>query len=127
MDECKPLLPGTSHAHGDATGALHAELAELWTRARDYPRALTHAERAVERLQAPETSPEAAAAEGPTATAAGTGEGGDTTTAAATGGGGGAATQSTAASVRAMGTRAFIQARSGDLVGRCRLTLSNPR
>ena len=102
-------LPGTSHAHTDATGALHAELAELWTRARDYERALRHAERAVERLQAPEAPPEAAAG-GPTA--AGTGGGGDTAIGT---GGGGAAARNTAASVRAMGTRAFIQARSGDL------------
>lgn len=100
-------LPGTSH-EADARGALRAELAELFVRARDFRAAREHAEAAVEALMEEERVP-----------------GGDEARA-----GGAAARRRTGdseairarrrhtrASIRAMGTLGFIIARGGDLRG----------
>ena len=75
------------------TGALHAELAELYTRAKEFPSALSHADSAVQKLRAQ--------------AAAGIRGGGTAAAAAADSPG----------SIRAMGTKAFITARGGDLTG----------
>ena len=86
-------LPGTSH-EADARGALRAELAELFVRARDFQAARTHAEAAVEALMEE-------------ARVAATRTGEDDTP----------RRRHTRASIRAMGTLGFIIAREGDLRG----------
>ena len=65
-----PILPGTTHAFADADsaiGALEAELAELWIRAKDFEKARFRAERALAaclRANGGEPSPASARAEG---------------------------------------------------------------
>ena len=65
-----PILPGTTHAFADAdsaVGALEAELAELWIRAKDFEKARFRAERALAaclRANGGEPSPASARAEG---------------------------------------------------------------
>ena len=98
-------LPGTSH-EADARGALRAELAELFVRARDFRAAREHAEAAVEALMEEER-----VAGGDEARAGG---------AAArrrTGDSEASRRRHTQASIRAMGTLGFIIARGGDLRG----------